>query len=157
MICQDWFRWWFGAVRQQAITRAYVDPNVCHYLVSLGHNELINDMIVCHVTRCQYCTVLRCITSEALPNATRVNRWQKIGNVRTKLVSCISCTAFLTHWGPNEITDILWATFSNSFFKQDYFHNDQYDIIQMSVCCRGYNWQWINIVYYSKTQGLYEF
>ena len=145
MICLHWFRWWLGAVRQQAITWAYVDPNICHYLVSLGHNELTNAVFDCHVTRCQYCTVLRCITSQPIPNATRVNHWQKIGNVRTKLVSCISCTVFLTHWGQGKMTDILSVTFSNAFFKQNYFHNNQNEIIQMSVCCQAYNWQWISI------------
>ena len=26
---QHWIRWWFGAVRQQTITSAYVDPDLC--------------------------------------------------------------------------------------------------------------------------------
>ena len=29
-----------GVVRQQAITWANVDPDLCHHLASLGHNEL---------------------------------------------------------------------------------------------------------------------
>ena len=40
MISQHWFRWWLGVVRQQAITWANVDPDLCHHMVSLGHNEL---------------------------------------------------------------------------------------------------------------------
>ena len=29
-----------GAIRQQAITRASVDPDLCRHMASLGHNEL---------------------------------------------------------------------------------------------------------------------
>ena len=39
MISQHWFRWWLGAVRQQAITWGKVDPDLCRHMVSLGHNE----------------------------------------------------------------------------------------------------------------------
>ena len=35
-----WFRYWLGAVRQQAITLANVDPDLCRQIVSLGLNEL---------------------------------------------------------------------------------------------------------------------
>ena len=31
MISQHWFRLWLGAVRQQAITWANIDPDLCHY------------------------------------------------------------------------------------------------------------------------------
>ena len=31
---------WLGAFKQQAITWANVDPDVCCHMVSLGHNEL---------------------------------------------------------------------------------------------------------------------
>ena len=40
MISQHWFRQWLGAVRQQAITWANVDPDLCRQMASLGHNEL---------------------------------------------------------------------------------------------------------------------
>ena len=33
-----------GAIRQQAITWANVDPDLCHHMVSLGHNELIHGL-----------------------------------------------------------------------------------------------------------------
>ena len=33
---------WLGAVRQQAITWANVDQDLCHHMVSLGHNMLSN-------------------------------------------------------------------------------------------------------------------
>ena len=33
---------WLGAARQQAITRAYGDPDLCPCMVTLGHNELIS-------------------------------------------------------------------------------------------------------------------
>ena len=38
---QHWFRQWLGAVRQQAINWANVDPDLSGHMVSLGHNELI--------------------------------------------------------------------------------------------------------------------
>ena len=41
MISQHWFRWWLGAVNQQAITWSNVDPDLGHYLISLSH-DLIN-------------------------------------------------------------------------------------------------------------------
>ena len=36
MIIQHWFRQWLGAVRQQAITWANVDPDLCRQMASLG-------------------------------------------------------------------------------------------------------------------------
>ena len=41
MINQHWFRQWLGAIRQQAITWANVDTDICLHMVSLGHNALI--------------------------------------------------------------------------------------------------------------------
>ena len=41
-ISQHWLRWWLGAVRHQAITWANVDPELCHYMASLDHNELMH-------------------------------------------------------------------------------------------------------------------
>ena len=34
-----------GAVRQQPITWANVDPDLCRYMVSLGHNELMSQIL----------------------------------------------------------------------------------------------------------------
>ena len=34
-----------GALRQQAIILANVDPDICRHMVSLGHNELINFLL----------------------------------------------------------------------------------------------------------------
>ena len=39
-ISQDWFRQWLGAVSQQAITWANVDPALCRQIASLGHNDM---------------------------------------------------------------------------------------------------------------------
>ena len=39
-ISQNWFRQWLGAIRQQVITWANVDPDLRHHMASLGHNEL---------------------------------------------------------------------------------------------------------------------
>ena len=40
MISQHWFRKWLVAVRQQAITWANGDPDLCRHMASLGPNEL---------------------------------------------------------------------------------------------------------------------
>ena len=40
MITQHWFRLWLVAIRQQAITWANVDPDLCRHLASLSLNEL---------------------------------------------------------------------------------------------------------------------
>ena len=40
VISQHWFRQWLGAVRQQDITSANVDPDLCRQMASLGLNEL---------------------------------------------------------------------------------------------------------------------
>ena len=40
MRSQHWFRYWLGAVRQQAITWADVHPDLWCHMVSLGHNVL---------------------------------------------------------------------------------------------------------------------
>ena len=39
MRTQHWFRQWLGAIRQQAITWANVDTDLCCHIASLGHNE----------------------------------------------------------------------------------------------------------------------
>ena len=49
MISQHWFRLWLGAVRQQAITWANVDPVLCHRMASLGHHELTHQGRVMHI------------------------------------------------------------------------------------------------------------
>ena len=41
MISQHLFREWLDAVREQAITWANVDPDLCSHLASLGPNELM--------------------------------------------------------------------------------------------------------------------
>ena len=43
MISQHWFRYWLGAVRQQAITWANVDPVFCRQMAPLGPNELMQE------------------------------------------------------------------------------------------------------------------
>ena len=40
MISQLWLRWWLGAVRQQAITWANVNPDLCRQMAALGLIEL---------------------------------------------------------------------------------------------------------------------
>ena len=40
MTSQHWFGYWLGAVRQQSITWANIDTDLCHHMASLSHNEL---------------------------------------------------------------------------------------------------------------------
>ena len=40
VISQHGFRYWLGAIRQQAISWASVDLHLCRHIASLGHNEL---------------------------------------------------------------------------------------------------------------------
>ena len=44
VLSQHWFRQWLGAVRQQAITWAKVDPDLCRHMASLGANEPIRSL-----------------------------------------------------------------------------------------------------------------
>ena len=44
VVSQLCYRWWLGAVRKIALTRADVDQILCHYVASYGHNELISKM-----------------------------------------------------------------------------------------------------------------
>ena len=37
VICLFWFRYWFGADKQRAITWSNVDADLCHHVASLGH------------------------------------------------------------------------------------------------------------------------
>ena len=39
MISHHWLRSWLGAVRQQAITWASVNPDLCRHMASPGHSE----------------------------------------------------------------------------------------------------------------------
>ena len=41
IISQHWFRYWLGAVRQQAINWANVDPDLCRLIASLSLNDFI--------------------------------------------------------------------------------------------------------------------
>ena len=45
MISQHWFKQWLGATKQQVITYANVDLDLCHHMTSLGRNELLTFII----------------------------------------------------------------------------------------------------------------
>ena len=34
---------WFGAIKQQAYTWAYVDSDLCHHVTVLGYNEFVTN------------------------------------------------------------------------------------------------------------------
>ena len=46
---QHWFRLWLGAWWHQAITWTNVDPDLYGYIVSLGHNELMQSHPFCTI------------------------------------------------------------------------------------------------------------
>ena len=52
--------WCHYGIRQQAISWANVDSNLCHYMASLGHNELIGYNVRCKTNWPSWC--LRCST-----------------------------------------------------------------------------------------------
>ena len=71
MISQHWFRYWLGAVRQQAITWANVDPDLCRRMASLGHNKHVRLILsvftclkyhwwICIAERLVYCHLNSC-------------------------------------------------------------------------------------------------
>ena len=49
MNSQHWFREWFSAIRQQAITWSNVDPGLCRHMASQGLNELTHWGRVTHI------------------------------------------------------------------------------------------------------------
>ena len=63
MVSQHWYRKWLGAVRQQAITWANVDPDPCRQMTSLGLSEL-------SIEKCQVVTFVtdKFEHNEAQPN-----------------------------------------------------------------------------------------
>ena len=68
MISQHWFRWWLGAVRQQAITRANVNPDRCCHMASLGHNELVNSFAFRLRVKTTQVIASPCKTSKVMDN-----------------------------------------------------------------------------------------
>ena len=45
LISQHCFRLWFDAIRQQSITWASVDPDLCRHMPSLGTSELMYEKL----------------------------------------------------------------------------------------------------------------
>ena len=64
---KHWFRWWLGAIRQQAITLTSVEPDLHHHLTSLGHDELSNMSHwfywMCMITNTGYDLLIKNISS----------------------------------------------------------------------------------------------
>ena len=56
MISQHWFRQWLGAIRQQAITWANDDLDLCRHMASLDSNELINSGLGGNSVSSVHCT-----------------------------------------------------------------------------------------------------
>ena len=99
MISQHWFRW-LAAIRQQAITSVYGDPNLSHHMASLGHNELTSWGLSKWMTFCiqHFHSVL----------------WKKIGVIwcRFSLVTLINC------WQLDLTYNFLWnCNQENAFLK----------------------------------------
>ena len=76
MVSQHWFRLWLGALRQQAITWANVDPDLCRHMVSLGHNELTHGTSW-QVTFCGPCIYITRYSLTPTEKQIYIARWHK--------------------------------------------------------------------------------
>ena len=89
MISQHWFRLWLGAVRQQAITWANVDPVLWRHMASLGPDELSSDDTV-QFTRPQW-----------------LNHWGQATDICVSRVTIIGSDNGLS---PGRHQAIIWTT-----------------------------------------------
>ena len=115
MISQHWFRLWLDAVRQQAITWANVDSDLCRHIASLGHNELIwietriyaiepqrstnlskliNSMNMIKFR--EQCSLDKKLFTQVFGHASNLSEFRKAIHTLT----CLDF--FLTHWPPGD-------------------------------------------------------
>ena len=87
MICQHWFRKWPGAIRQQAITRVSVDPDLCHHNYGIIYSDIESPsprmymamMILGHGNTFHIWLLTRC---ERNPSITIVFSSQRANNIK---------------------------------------------------------------------------
>ena len=88
LIRQYWFRYWLGAVRQQAITWIKVDPYLCHHMVLLGSNELniCQGISRFHILAKEFKLVWSLILFDLTKktNAYANSKWLQISNINRK-------------------------------------------------------------------------
>ena len=82
MISQHWFRWWLGAIRQQAITWANVDPVFCRHMASLGPNELSSKMY--------YRKIMQCLQAKRFGVTMIMSIWNLTGASAALQPRCLS-------------------------------------------------------------------
>ena len=129
-------------LRQQAIAWANVDPDLCHHMASLGHNELKCYMLARDSLMAQNDCPTECVS---ISHNTKIHHEIKAhvlvnqlcnmlsvlsNQLDTKFISqksnanqmnCIELVLWneqehnLTHWGWDKIATILQMTFSNAF------------------------------------------
>ena len=97
MISQHWFRYWLGAIRQQAITWTSVDQDLQRHMASLGPNELTHWAIVM-----QYGVIEL--------DQYRLRQW--LGTIRYRVIS----------WTINRV---LWHSSEGKFHQICYIHHSQ--------------------------------
>ena len=130
MISQHWFRLWLGAVRQQAITWANVDPDLCRHMVLLGQDELRNhqNTFISHFTpwhwnvadcqnELQRKTKISTLYSDNIMAADDLATQGARASVAMVLPKLswnilLSAPQGLTHW-----PWVLWWSFKKNYFK----------------------------------------
>ena len=141
MINQHWIRLWLGAVRQQAIAIASVDTDLCHHMVSPGHNELsweiyiwvphyadISNVCLWKKIRCHMAVIEPLFHDQ--PNITYILASQKIFSFDFNCTKVCGCNE---QWSKYCYFGIKWLKFYIDLFS-----------IFFSSC----GWSWITPLWY---------
>ena len=76
MRSQHWFRQWLGAIRQQAIIWANLDPDLYPHMASLGHTELKFE-IYAYGSHWVATQMVLCITGNSIVFSTACTVWHQ--------------------------------------------------------------------------------
>ena len=153
MTSQYWFRQWIGAVRQQAITWANVDPDPCRHMASLGRNELthcgtgmphgIRDLLS-SLFQIMACSLF---STKPLPEPVvtycQLDPQEHISmkyNLKFKHFHSwkyvCSGLSVLTHWGQEK-----WQTLCRQHFQMDFVKRNVLYSDSDGIC----SWHYVNI------------
>ena len=117
MVGQHWFRYWIGAVRQQAIIWANVMPDLSRHMVSLGHNELINGLVIQSFfspnTHKRHHHVFTVVSFNSLWPSDTI-WWQRSGSILAQIMACCLMAPSHSTWTYNQ--NCLWHS-PESFLK----------------------------------------
>ena len=110
-----WFRSWIGAVRQQAITWANVDPDLCHHMATLDHKKL--SWYVCFRypswdKKKKYLDIRRSHCYLAMAAATTIIYW----------VFIIFQLTLLVHHSQAKVTGRVWNPNIYRYVRDDSFY-----------------------------------